>query len=89
MLPDTDMPLLAGAGGVLSTAPDMLRWARLLLGGLNELVVDGTVPKEVREECMMPQVLLPKSSRADFGFGRVTYGFGWFQDEELGVRVSW
>lgn len=87
-LPDIDQALIAGPAGILSTAPDVLKWARLLLGGWNGTDMDGVVPKEVREEFMSAQSLLPRATRGKFGNGRVTYGFGWFQDEVSGVRVS-
>jgi CubicO group peptidase (beta-lactamase class C family) len=80
---EADMPLVAGMGGLLSTAPDILRWARLLLGGRankNEVI-----PRAVLEECMSAQVLVPHSTPGDV---RVTYGFGWLQDEIFGISVS-
>jgi CubicO group peptidase (beta-lactamase class C family) len=85
---DSNIPLTAGMGGVLTTAPDMLRWARLLLGGLSGTLDDGIVPSSVRGECMNAQVLVLKQWQTRFGHGRVTYGFGWWQDEVAGVRVS-
>jgi CubicO group peptidase (beta-lactamase class C family) len=87
-LPDIDQALIAGAGGILSTAPDMLKWAKLLLGGWKDKEEDEIVPAKVREECMGAQTLLPRATKGKFGSGRVTYGFGWFQDEVSGVRVS-
>jgi CubicO group peptidase (beta-lactamase class C family) len=60
---EVDMPLVVGMGGLMSTAPDILRWARLLLGGRankNEII-----PRTVLEECMSAQVLLPHSIPGD------------------------
>jgi CubicO group peptidase (beta-lactamase class C family) len=85
---EIDMPLVAGMGGVLSTAPDILRWARLFLGGLEKTTAEKIIPRTVLDECTAAQALLPKQWQVRFGHGRVTYGFGWFQDEVAGVRVG-
>jgi CubicO group peptidase (beta-lactamase class C family) len=71
---EDDVALMGGAGGVLSTAEDLLQWGKLFLGALGS----ASVPPEILDECMRPQ--------ADVG-GGVTYGFGWFQQKALGADV--
>jgi CubicO group peptidase (beta-lactamase class C family) len=85
---EEDMPIEAGMGGVLSTAPDMLRWARLLLGGMEESEAESIVPRAILDECMSPQVLLRQHGQVATGHSRITYGFGWKQDELSGIRVG-
>jgi CubicO group peptidase (beta-lactamase class C family) len=86
---EADMPIEAGMGGILSTAPDMLRWARFLLAGVEETKAESIVPRAVLEECMSPQVLIRGHGPAKPGRSRITYGFGWQQDQLFGVRVSY
>jgi hypothetical protein len=76
-LTDGDLGLIAGAGGILSTATDVSQWAKVLLG-----ITDGTqvgIPETVLRTCMTPQALVDSSG--------LTYGFGWFQQEFQGIPV--
>jgi CubicO group peptidase (beta-lactamase class C family) len=76
-----DVRLNAGAGGVISSAEDMARWVRLLLGRSGE-DADRAVPRAALEECMAPQAAILHTNTDQFpADGTITYGFGWMQFE--------
>jgi CubicO group peptidase (beta-lactamase class C family) len=75
---DAQAELIAGAGGLISTARDMASWLRLLLGAIE---VEG-IPRTVLEEVMKPAAL--PSVR---GGSTTTYGMGWGQSTAAGHRV--
>jgi CubicO group peptidase (beta-lactamase class C family) len=76
---EDNLDVFGGAGGIVSTAPDLLKWAKALLGITNATSVG--IPHTVLQECMSPQSLVQRGSRG-------TYGFGWFQQNVLGTEVS-
>ena len=66
---------LRGNGGLLSTARDMIRWHRTLLG---ERVLD----REAKEQLFEPRVLEEKG-------GEAYYGYGWVIADTDQGRVAW
>jgi CubicO group peptidase (beta-lactamase class C family) len=75
---DAQAELIAGAGGLVSTARDMASWMRLLLGAVE---VEG-IPRTVLEEVMKPAALTFVS-----GDLILTYGMGWVQSNVAARRV--
>jgi CubicO group peptidase (beta-lactamase class C family) len=73
-----DMPVIAGAGGILSSAVDLLKWGKALLGVSNSSLVG--IPEDILNRCMAPE------SRVDASRGQ-TYGFGWGQTTIMGQKV--
>jgi CubicO group peptidase (beta-lactamase class C family) len=73
-----DMPVIAGAAGVLSSAVDLLRWGKALLGVTNSSLVG--IPEDILNRCMAPESII------DANRG-LTYGFGWIQASVLGYKV--
>jgi hypothetical protein len=69
---------LAGAGGVLSSAPDILKWAKMWLGVTNSSEIG--ISRSVLDECLSAQVLSDKNIR-------YTYGLGWGQFSYAGTEV--
>ncbi|MFF9900173.1 serine hydrolase domain-containing protein [Streptomyces longispororuber] len=65
---------LRGNGGMLSTAPDMLRWHRALLS-------DDVLPARAREKLFAPHVRQPGSKDA--------YGYGWSVRDTPDGRLAW
>jgi CubicO group peptidase (beta-lactamase class C family) len=63
--------VLDGAGGIISSAPDLIKWTRFLLGEGNSAV------SETILDTMKPQSLMDPNT--DGGRGIMTYGFGWGQ----------
>jgi CubicO group peptidase (beta-lactamase class C family) len=76
---EDDVSVMGGAGGVLTTAEDMMKWGRMLLGITSSESVG--IPHQILQDCMSPQVLMVRGASA-------TYGFGWFQQNVLGTEVS-
>jgi CubicO group peptidase (beta-lactamase class C family) len=74
-----DMPVVAGAGGIMSSAVDLLKWGRAMLGVTNTTAVG--IPREILERCMSPEATI------DASLGR-TYGFGWGQGVMMGTKVG-
>jgi CubicO group peptidase (beta-lactamase class C family) len=78
---EDDYQLIAGAGGVISSTVDMVKWVRLLLGHATQ-DAKKAVPASILEECMKPQAALlhlaPGSIPLPLG-GTMTYGLGWHQ----------
>ncbi|WAU79545.1 serine hydrolase [Streptomyces sp. Qhu-G9] len=66
---------LRGNGGMLSTAEDMFRWHRALLG-------DDVLPEQARKKLFEPRVRVPDS---DDGW----YGYGWAVRESAEGRTVW
>jgi CubicO group peptidase (beta-lactamase class C family) len=73
-----DMPVVAGAGGVLSSAVDLLKWGKALLGVTNSSLVG--IPEDILNRCMAPESII------DANRG-LTYGFGWIQASVMGYKV--
>jgi len=72
---DYDSPVIAPAGGVFSTAPDLVRWAEILMGG------DGPVlGAAAAREMQLPQV--PTLYTPD-----LRYGYGIFSQRFEGLDV--
>jgi CubicO group peptidase (beta-lactamase class C family) len=75
---EDDMPVMGGAGGVLTTAEDMMKWGRMLLDiTFSESV---GIPRQILYGCMSPQVLMQRGAS-------LTYGFGWIRLNVLGTEV--
>jgi hypothetical protein len=71
----TDIPLIAGAGSMLSTVDDLASWAKLLLN-----LTTAPIPRAILDDCMTPRALMQ-------GYDG-TYGFGFMQRNYKGHRVS-
>jgi CubicO group peptidase (beta-lactamase class C family) len=71
----TDMPLIGGAGSMLSTVDDLAIWAKLLLNATT-----APIPRAILADCMAPRALTPRGDK--------TYGFGFGQYHYNGRRVS-
>jgi CubicO group peptidase (beta-lactamase class C family) len=71
----TDIPLIAGAGSMLSTIDDLASWAKLLLNATT-----APIPRAILDDCMRPHALVPP--------GDITYGYGFGQRQYKGHRVS-
>jgi CubicO group peptidase (beta-lactamase class C family) len=74
-----DMPVVAGPGGIMSSAVDLLKWGRAMLGVTNTTAVG--IPKKILERCMSPEATI------DASLG-TTYGFGWAQGVVMGTKVG-
>jgi CubicO group peptidase (beta-lactamase class C family) len=74
-----DASLHGGPGGVMSSAADLLKWGKMLLGVTTSSVVD--IPREILERCMAPQSVVDATRG-------LTYGFGWQQSTMMGHKVS-
>jgi CubicO group peptidase (beta-lactamase class C family) len=83
--------VFVSAGGARSTARDMSRWLRFLLGR-GELDGKRLVSQENFDELLASQVVLPKveyyPSATLVGSQFQTYGLGWFQQDYRGRRVA-
>jgi CubicO group peptidase (beta-lactamase class C family) len=77
---DADTPILGGVGGILSSAPDLVKWTKALLGVTNTTTLD--IPRSVLDETMSAQSLANKRFR-------LTYGFGWAQHTKAGIEVRY
>jgi CubicO group peptidase (beta-lactamase class C family) len=77
-LDKNDMPVIAGAGGILSSAVDLLKWGKALLGVTNSSSVG--IPEDILNRCMAPESVVD-SSRG------MTYGLGWRQMKIMGHDV--
>jgi hypothetical protein len=73
-----DMPVIAGAGGILSSAVDLLKWGKALLGVTNSTSIG--IPEDILNRCMAPESII------DANRG-LTYGFGWIQASIMGYKV--
>ncbi|WP_327350626.1 serine hydrolase domain-containing protein [Streptomyces sp. NBC_01304] len=65
---------LRGNGGMLSTAYDVFRWHRALLG-------DALLPARARQELFTPRVRVPDSTGS--------YGYGWNVRDTADGRLAW
>jgi CubicO group peptidase (beta-lactamase class C family) len=74
-----DASVNAGPGGVMSSAVDLLKWGKLLLGVTNSSAVG--IPREILERCMAPESVVDAARS-------LTYGFGWQQSTMMGHNVS-
>jgi CubicO group peptidase (beta-lactamase class C family) len=75
-LNDSDLGLIAGAGGIMSSAVDMVRWARVLVRATNGTAVG--IPEDVIQTCMSAHSLVETGH---------TYGYGWEQQDFQGIPV--
>ncbi|MEV5981868.1 serine hydrolase domain-containing protein [Streptomyces sp. NPDC052114] len=66
---------LRGNGGMLSTAPDMLRWHRALSD-------DTVLPARARDQLFAPHVRVPGSDGE-------SYGYGWSVRDTAEGRLAW
>ncbi|MDT8068036.1 MAG: serine hydrolase [Terriglobia bacterium] len=86
-----------GAGGIYSSATDMLSWMRLHLNGGLCHTPSGTVrrlyTKVAQERMWRPQVQIPLDSSATpadkLQYGQLSYGSGWFLSNYRGERLVW
>jgi CubicO group peptidase (beta-lactamase class C family) len=74
-----DASVSAGPAGVMSSAVDLLKWGKMLLGVTNSTVVG--IPRDILERCMAPESVV-NAARG------LTYGFGWQQSTMMGHKVS-
>ncbi|HZB46362.1 MAG TPA: serine hydrolase domain-containing protein, partial [Pyrinomonadaceae bacterium] len=77
-VPMRDLPAIAPAGAINSSARDMAQWLRLMLGGG---VFEG---KRLVSEKSFAELLKPQMKIA----GQVSYGLGWFLREWKGHKVA-
>ena len=77
-VPTRDLPAIAPAGAINSSARDMAQWLRLMLGGG---VFEGKrlVSEKSFAELVKPQMKIQ---------GQVSYGLGWFLREWKGHKVA-
>ena len=76
-VPTRDLPAIAPAGAINSSARDMAQWLRLMLGGG---VFEG---KRLVSEKSFEELIKPQTKVA----GNVSYGLGWFLREWKGHKV--
>jgi CubicO group peptidase (beta-lactamase class C family) len=74
---EEDIALVGGAGGIMSSASDMVNWAKLLLGSINGTAIG--IPEKILQNAMSPQALI--------GANGMTYGYGWIQQAYAGNQV--
>ncbi|HWS86300.1 MAG TPA: serine hydrolase [Pyrinomonadaceae bacterium] len=77
-VPTRDLPAIAPAGAINSSARDMAQWLRLMLGGG---VFEG---KRLVSEKSFAELVKPQMKIA----GPVSYGLGWFLREWKGHKVA-
>lgn len=75
---DEDTPFIGGAGNILSSAPDLVKWAKVLLGVIDSSTVG--ISRAVLDECLSAQSIVDKPTRS-------TYGFGWAQANKADMEV--
>jgi CubicO group peptidase (beta-lactamase class C family) len=76
---EDDVSVMGGAGGILTTAEDMMKWGKMLLDITPAESVG--IPRQILQDCMSPQVLMQRGAS-------LTYGFGWIQLNVLGTEVG-
>ena len=77
-VPTRDLPAIAPAGAINSSARDMAQWLRLMLGG------GAFEGKRLVSEKSFAELLKPQMKIA----GQVSYGLGWFLREWKGHKVA-
>jgi CubicO group peptidase (beta-lactamase class C family) len=77
-VPTRDLPAIAPAGAINSSARDMAQWLRLMLGG-GEFEGKRLVSEKGFAELVKPQMKVA---------GSVSYGLGWFLREWKGHKVA-
>ncbi|HEX8187216.1 MAG TPA: serine hydrolase, partial [Pyrinomonadaceae bacterium] len=77
-VPTRDLPAIAPAGAINSSARDMAQWLRLMLGG-GAFEGRRLVSEKSFEELIKPQMKVA---------GPVSYGLGWFLREWKGHKVA-
>ena len=77
LLPYHDLPVIAPAGAINSSATEMAQWVRLMLGGG---VFEG---KRLVSEASFAELFKPRISAG----GGADYGYGWFLRDWNGHRV--
>ncbi|KAI0640979.1 beta-lactamase/transpeptidase-like protein [Trametes meyenii] len=78
----------AGAGGVISSAEDMVKWlATLLNRGVNPVSGETVFPREVYDTVTTARQVVMGAPTAQYGVGIVGYGMGWMQSTYDGIQV--
>ena len=82
---DDDMiALKAGAGGVISSTEDMVKWLAVWLNeGVDPVSGEQLFPKSVYDAVTTGRWVTPRT----YGEGMVSYGVGWFHTSFSGVDV--
>ncbi|KAF7348707.1 Beta-lactamase domain-containing protein [Mycena venus] len=80
--------LIAGAGGVISTAEDMLLWAKLILNGGVNLETNATIiPKYTFDLVTTGHSIV--TAQGDGFFSPTLYGLGWVRQAYRGHELIW
>jgi CubicO group peptidase (beta-lactamase class C family) len=79
-----DADSISGAGSVISTADDYVKWMRCLLSG------SAPLSPEIIEEIWTPRAIVPPEEREEGPFdGVVCYCLGWFKATYRGREIVW
>ena len=81
--------LKAGAGGIISSADDMVRWLSVLLNEGRDPTTNKTViPKSVFDAVTTSQIIMAGKPTATYGSSIVGYGMGWIRSSVGTADVS-
>ncbi|KAF7325850.1 Zn(2)-C6 fungal-type domain-containing protein [Mycena kentingensis (nom. inval.)] len=87
-MPEESAEFLAGAGGIQSTAEDMLIWARVMLNeGVDPLTKEIIIPHETFKLATSAISLVTGTGGPVSSF--VSYGMGWARQSRLGHELVW
>ncbi|KAI0669583.1 beta-lactamase/transpeptidase-like protein [Trametes maxima] len=79
---------MAGAGGVISSAEDMVKWLGTLLNqGVNPASGETIFPRDVYGAVTTARQVLAGVPTAQYGDGIVGYGMGWAQSTYDGIQL--
>ncbi|KAH9935178.1 beta-lactamase/transpeptidase-like protein [Epithele typhae] len=80
--------LFAGAGGIITTAEDMVKWVTMLLnGGVDPYTNQTVLPPSVLTEMMTARAIVSGEPQGPLGI--MGYGMGWFRMAYRGHDVVW
>ncbi|RPD58613.1 beta-lactamase/transpeptidase-like protein [Lentinus tigrinus ALCF2SS1-6] len=80
--------LVAGAGGIISNAIDMAKWAATLLnGGVDPVTKKTIIPSWVFNETTTSRVILTGNTTDDATMSIMGYGLGWQRQSYLGHDI--
>ncbi|KAK7062275.1 beta-lactamase domain-containing protein [Favolaschia claudopus] len=84
------MEFIAGAGGVISTAQDMLKWAKLILNGGVVAETNSTIiPHATFQLATTGNSVLAAANKGDGRFAPMQYGLGWVRTAYRGHELIW